>query len=153
MVRSPGGILLLPVGISFYTFQAIAYTTEIYRRKLPAADSIVDFALYLSFFPKLIAGPFVRPAVFLDQLKHPAQSFPRQELFTSLTLLLLGLFKKIAIADSLASLADVAFRAAARSPSGFLFSTPSTCKVLSVCFPDIPDFSGYTDIALPRRPC
>ena len=145
---TPGITLLLPVGISFYTFQAIAYTTEIYRRKLPPADSIIDFAIYLSFFPKLIAGPFVRPAVFLDQLKHPSESIPRQELFASLGLLLLGLFKKVVIADSLASQADVAFRAASLSTSGLLFSTPLYLQGFYLyAFQIYADFSGYTDIA------
>jgi alginate O-acetyltransferase complex protein AlgI len=147
-VLSPGLALLLPVGISFYTFQAIAYTTEIYRRKLQPADSLVDFALYLAFFPKLIAGPFVRPAVFLEQLKRPAESYPRQELSKALGLLLLGLFKKIAIADSLASQADVAFQAAAISSSGSLFLTPLYIQGFYLyAFQIYADFSGYTDIA------
>jgi hypothetical protein len=63
--------ILLPIGISFYTFQAIAYTIELSRRKIQPAANVVDFGLYLAFFPKLIAGPFVRPAEFLPQLANP----------------------------------------------------------------------------------
>src|SRR5258706_2736122 len=94
--------LLLPVGISFYTFQAIAYTTELYRGKARPAGWL-DFALYLSFFPKLIAGPLISPAAFLAQ---PAERPRSADVKAALGLLLLGLVKKIIIADSLAGLAD-----------------------------------------------
>ncbi len=72
---SPGLKLILPIGISFYTFQAISYTTEIYRKKLLPAKNFLDLALYLAFFPKLIAGPLVRPTNFFKQLGD-AQSRP-----------------------------------------------------------------------------
>ena len=116
--------LLLPVGVSFYTFQAIAYTAEIYRNKIKPAASFEDFALYLAFFPKLIAGPFVRPADFLRQLAGPAALPGRQAVGFALSLLLLGLTKKVLIADSLTVLADVAFRAAAWPPGRWPFPTP-----------------------------
>ncbi|MFC1878695.1 MBOAT family O-acyltransferase [Chloroflexota bacterium] len=141
--------LLLPIGISFYTFQAISYTTEIYRRKLTPAGSFLDFSLYMAFFPKLIAGPLIRPQRFLAQLETGRGVFPRQQMAPALQLLLLGLFKKIVIADSLASLADVAFRAADFPGAGLSFPTPLYIQGFYLyAFQIYADFSGYTDIAL-----
>jgi alginate O-acetyltransferase complex protein AlgI len=143
---APALALLLPVGISFYTFQAIAYTTEIYRGKAQPA-SLLDFALYLAFFPKLVAGPLVRPQEFMRQVSEPAAR-PRQAEFTSaFGLLLLGLVKKILIADSLAGLADTAFRAASLA-GGTHFATPLYLQGFYLyAFQIYADFSGYTDLA------
>jgi len=144
----PALALLLPVGISFYTFQAIAYTTEIYRGKTQPA-SLLDFALYLAFFPKLIAGPLARPQDFLRQLSAPAPAArpSRADITQALGLLLLGLVKKIVIADSLAGLADTAFRAASLA-SGMHFSTPLYLQGFYLyAFQIYADFSGYTDLA------
>lgn len=138
--------LLLPLGISFYTFQAMAYTTEIYRKKLAPAG-FVDFALYLAFFPKLIAGPLARPAAFFKQLAEPAARPSREVVLAALGLLGLGLFKKVVIADSLATLADVSFRAAAL-PSALSFPAPLYWRGFYLyAFQLYADFSGYTDIA------
>jgi alginate O-acetyltransferase complex protein AlgI len=145
----PAGLyLLLPVGISFYTFQGISYTTEIYRGKLTPNRNFLDFALYLGFFPKLIAGPFVRPSNFFEQLATPVQALDMPKIRSSLGLLLLGLTKKIIIADSLASLADVSFRAAALPGNGNAFPTPLYIRGFYLyAFQIYADFSGYTDIA------
>jgi alginate O-acetyltransferase complex protein AlgI len=148
---SPGLRLLLPIGISFYSFQAIAYLAEISRRKLAPA-SLSDLALYLAFFPKLIAGPLVRPQAFLRQLA-PAGAAPEASTLSgtaagaALRLLLLGLFKKLVIADGLAVVGEAAFRAAnlaqgARSP------TPLFVQGFYLyAFLIYADFSGYTDLA------
>ncbi len=147
-VFSPGLTLLLPVGISFYTFQAISYTTDIYRHKIQPTSSLVDFGLYLAFFPKLIAGPLVRPAIFLNQVYHPKASLSKEEYLSALGLLLLGLAKKVIIADSLAGRADVAFRAAAFPVDGMQFASPIFIQGFYLyAFQIYADFSGYTDIA------
>jgi D-alanyl-lipoteichoic acid acyltransferase DltB (MBOAT superfamily) len=147
-VPSVGLSLLLPVGISFYTFQALAYTIEVYRGRLQPAMSFLDFALYLAFFPKLIAGPLVRPDVFLKQLNEPASSLKREVWMSACGLLLLGLFKKVVIADSLASLSDVSFRAAAQPPGAGPFPAPLYWRGFYLyAFQIYADFSGYTDIA------
>jgi D-alanyl-lipoteichoic acid acyltransferase DltB (MBOAT superfamily) len=139
--------LLLPVGLSFYTFQAIAYTIDISRQRIQPAASWLDFALYLAFFPKLIAGPFVRPAEFLHQLTDPPRSLSLSDTRASMQLLLLGLFKKVVIADSIAALADVSFRAAAHSQPN-LFPMPLYLSGFYLYAIQIyADFSGYTDIA------
>jgi alginate O-acetyltransferase complex protein AlgI len=146
---SPGSLALwLPVGISFYTFQAMAYTLEIFRRKLEPASSLADFALYLAFFPKLLAGPFVRPAQFLRQVEAPALRPGRDEVLSALGRLVLGLFKKVLIADSLGALAEAAFRAAARPAGAWPFPAPLYWQGFYLyAFQIYADFSGYTDIA------
>ncbi len=140
--------LWLPVGISFYTFQAITYTIEIYRQKMAPAASLTDFALYLAFFPKLLAGPLVRPVQFLRQVEAPAVFPGRAAILSALGLLALGLFKKVLIADSLGALAEVAFRAAERAPGPWPFPTPLYWQGFYLyAFQIYADFSGYTDIA------
>ena len=146
-ILTPGLTLILPIGISFYTFQAISYSVEVYRGKLQPATWL-DFALYLAFFPKLIAGPFIRPKSFLSQLDSPADSLPRQEILSMLSLLLLGLFKKLVLADSLTGQAAVAFRASALPVSGDQYLTPLYIQGFYLYAVQIyADFSGYTDIA------
>jgi alginate O-acetyltransferase complex protein AlgI len=106
--------LILPLGISFYTFEAISYIVDVYRGRQQPVRSILDYALYIMFFPHLVAGPVVRPHHFLPQLESPKRwSWFRQRI--GMQLFLLGLFKKVVIADSLAPLVDVVFL----SPSSF----------------------------------
>ena len=145
---SPALQILLPVGISFFTFQSISYFMEINRRKLSAGASLVDVSLYLAFFPKLIAGPLIRPSNFFFQLAKPVRSLKRRRLAEGISKLLLGFFKKIVIADGLASVADVAFQAAT-TPNAFGF--PSALYLQGFYLYAIQiyaDFSGYTDIAI-----
>ncbi|HNT56294.1 MAG TPA: MBOAT family O-acyltransferase [Syntrophales bacterium] len=92
--------VILPVGISFYTFQTLSYTIDIYRGKMKPWHSFLDYALYVSFFPQLVAGPIVRAGDFLPQCERPPD-VPRDEVAWGLSLLLLGLFLKIALADGL----------------------------------------------------
>lgn len=144
---SPGLSLLLPIGISFYTFQAISYTTEIYRKKLKPAENWLDFAVYMSFFPKLIAGPIVRPAQFFSQLNAPLAPLAGVG-GTAAGLLLTGLVKKVIIADSLARLSGVAFQAAGVPVAGAAFATPLYIQGFYLYAIQIyADFSGYTDLA------
>ena len=139
---------LLPVGLSFYTFQAIAYTTEIYRGTAQPSPSLLDFALSLAFFPKLIAGPLVRPAEFQDQIgSHPPRP-DAEALKSALGLLLLGLMKKVLIADSLGSLSEAAFRASNLTPTPWSFPSPLYWAGFYLYAIQIyADFSGYTDRA------
>lgn len=140
--------LLFPLGISFYTFQAISYTIEIYRGRIHPAKDFVDLALYLGFFPKLIAGPFVQPKNFLAQLERPSDRIEGERIKDSLELLILGLFKKIVIADSLASRSQVAFQAAALVSPVYSFPSPLFIQGFYLyAFQIYADFSGYTDIA------
>jgi len=92
--------IILPVGISFYTFQTLSYTIDVYRKELTPTNSLLDFALYVSFFPQLVAGPIVRARDFLPQLIQP-KAVTARHLGWGLNLLLLGLFQKIVLADHL----------------------------------------------------
>src|SRR5262249_49977753 len=91
--------ILLPPGISFYTFQEVAYIVDVYTRRLHPADSLVDYALFISLFPHLIAGPIQRPGHLLPQVQAPRQ-FDAERFFNGLLLILSGLFRKAVIADN-----------------------------------------------------
>ena len=91
--------LLLPVGISFYTFQTMSYTIDIYRKKHDPYENFIDFACYAAFFPQLVAGPIVRSQHFLNQIKQPVSSSPHQ-FRLGLTLIVYGLAKKLIITQS-----------------------------------------------------
>lgn len=134
--------ILLPPGISFYTFQEVAYIVDVYRRKLEPAESLVDYALFISFFPHLIAGPIQRPGHLLPQVQKPRR-FDQDRFFDGLLLILLGLFRKCVIADNCALLANAAFDGR--------FGTPNLPVVLlgtyAFAWQIYGDFSGYSDIA------
>jgi len=135
--------ILLPVGISFYTFQTISYTVDIYRGKVDPVRHILDFGFYVSFFPQLVAGPIVRASEFIPQL-YKRYSLSMQEFGFALFLILKGLFKKIFIGDYIAlNFVDRVFA----NPTGF-----SGFENLSALFgyslQVYVDFSGYTDIAI-----
>ena len=100
--------LLLPVGISFYTFQTMSYTIDIYREKHGPYDRFLDFACYAAFFPQLVAGPIVRSQHFLEQIREPVSSNPHR-FRLGLTLIIYGLAKKLIIADNVALLANAIF--------------------------------------------
>jgi alginate O-acetyltransferase complex protein AlgI len=141
-VAFPTLSVILPIGISFYTFEAINYTVDVYRGKILAERRLDHFLLFILFFPHLIAGPIVRAADFLPQIERPKQwSWSRVGL--GLGLLALGTFKKLAIADRMAAYADPVFAA----PD--MFST-AACWVGAVAFAVqvYCDFSGYSDMAL-----
>jgi D-alanyl-lipoteichoic acid acyltransferase DltB (MBOAT superfamily) len=131
----------LPVGISFYTFKTLTYSIEVYRRKISPTDSFIDYALFLSFFPQLLAGPIERAQNLLPQISTPRQ-ITREKVLTGLNLILLGYFKKVAIADSLAPLIVKIYDAPEAMTSGQLWT-----GVYAYSFQIYGDFSGYTDIA------
>ncbi|MFN8418126.1 MAG: MBOAT family O-acyltransferase [Anaerolineae bacterium] len=139
--------LLQPLGLSFYSFQAISYLLELRLGKLPAPQpTFKDLALYLAFFPKLIAGPVIRPREFISQIEKRTAPLRRSEAIPALELLLIGLVKKVLIADSIASLADVAYRAAAGNSTAF--ASPLYLQGFYLyAFQIYMDFSGYTDMA------
>src|SRR5437867_1052061 len=100
--------ILLPPGISFYTFQEVAYIVDVYHRKVEPAKSLVDYALFIILFPHLIAGPIQRPSHLLPQVQKP-RYFDGEKFFAGLMLILLGLFRKSVIADNAANVANAAF--------------------------------------------
>ena len=100
--------LLLPVGISFYTFQTMSYTIDIYRKKHQPYDRFVDFACYAAFFPQLVAGPIVRSQHFLEQIQKPVKTNPFR-FRLGLTLIIYGIAKKLIIADNVALHANEIF--------------------------------------------
>src|SRR6266566_2566538 len=100
--------IVLPPAISFYTFQEVAYIVDVYHRKIKSADSLVDYALFVSLFPHLIAGPIQRPSHLLPQVQRPRIWDPARA-FDGLMLILEGLFRKVVIADNCALIANAAF--------------------------------------------
>jgi len=132
--------VVLPVGISFYTFQTMSYTIDVYRKVAPPARNVVEFASFVSLFPQLVAGPIVRYNTVAEQLverTHTLSKFWRGVLYFQS-----GLAKKVLIADLLAPVADEAFRA---SGLGALDSWTGT---LAYTFQIYFDFSGYSDMAI-----
>lgn len=135
--------ILLPVGISFFTFQNITYVTDVYRDKLEPVESFFDYAFYVSFFPQLVAGPIVRASEFIPQIFNKSE-ISKYEFGTALFMILKGLFKKIFIGDYLAvNFIDRVF-ASPLSYTGFENLTALFAYSLQVYV----DFSGYTDIAI-----
>jgi D-alanyl-lipoteichoic acid acyltransferase DltB (MBOAT superfamily) len=134
--------ILLPVGISFYTFQSLSYTIDIYRGELKPRKSFSDYALFVSFFPQLVAGPIVRASEFFEQLdKKRCFSFAMAQ--SGVMLILLGLVKKVVFADNLATFSDPIFN----HPQG-VSGIMSLMAVYAFAFQIYFDFSGYTDIAI-----
>ncbi len=132
--------VLLPIGISFFTFQSLSYTLDIYRG-IQKPASALDFFLYVSFFPQLVAGPIVRARDFLPQLS-PLPNFSPAQLTDGVGLILQGLLKKMVFADLLARYADPIFgRPSSYSPLENLLA------LYAFAFQIYWDFSGYTDIA------
>jgi alginate O-acetyltransferase complex protein AlgI len=132
--------IVLPVGISFYTFQSMSYTIDVYRGELKACKHIWDFALFVSFFPHLVAGPIMRAVDLLPQVLAPRNT-TRQQVLDGIHLIVWGFFKKVFIADNLASIVNRIF--ALQSPTGF----ETFVGVYAFAWQIYCDFSGYTDIA------
>ena len=134
--------ILLPVGISFYTFQSMSYTIDVYRGTLAPRRSLLDYALFIAFFPQLVAGPIVRASEFFEELDHP-KYLPHKELAYALILIAFGFVKKVVFADSLAAAADPVWNdLAAAQPGAVLLA------IYAFAFQIYFDFSGYTDIAI-----
>jgi len=140
--------IILPVGISFYTFQTLSYTLDIYKGKMKPWDSFLDFAMYVTFFPQLVAGPIVRAAQFLPQCKQWDKPSTRQ-LGWGLTLMLIGIFQKQVLADGvLAPYVDMAF-------SVNNLPSPITAWAGSFAFSGqlLFDFAGYSTTAIGAAMC
>ncbi len=135
--------ILLPLGISFHTFQGISYTVDVYRRQIRAVTSLRDYALFVAFFPQMAAGPIVRAIEFLPQMVTPPVPSAEQ-IRDGLFLFARGLFKKLVIADQLDQLFVSAVFA---DPAAF---SPVACRWAAVAWAVqiYCDFSGYTDLAL-----
>lgn len=135
--------IILPVGISFFTFQGISYLVDVYRRHVDASRSVLDIFLYISFFPQLVAGPIVRAAHFLPQLERTPH-VNRRMAGLAVVLILVGLFKKMVIANYLATeLVDHVFFDPTAYGGGDLLLGVYGYAVQIYC-----DFSAYSDIAI-----
>ena len=140
----PGYVeVILPLGISFYTFQTLSYSLDIYFGKLQPTRSLVDFALFVAFFPQLIAGPIVRARQFLPQLESPAE-FDEDRMISGIYRILKGLVKKVFIADLIGlHLVDPVFK----EPAAF-GAVDSALAMLGFYMQLGFDFSAYADIAI-----
>ena len=135
--------ILLPLGISFHTFQGISYTVDVYRRQIRAVRSFVDYAFFVAFFPQLAAGPIVRAVEFLPQMVTPPR-VTAQQIAEGLHFFLLGLFKKLFIADQL----DALFVSPVFADPGAYDSTAQRWAMLAWAAQIYCDFSGYSDMAV-----
>jgi alginate O-acetyltransferase complex protein AlgI len=135
--------IVLPVGISFYTFQTMSYSLDVYLRRAKPARSFLDFALFVTFFPQLVAGPIVRPTHLIPQFATPRVA-TRDQLSWGLALMTLGLFEKVVIADgALSPVADVVF--GADQP---LYIVDAWMGVLAFSGQIFCDFAGYSTTAI-----
>jgi D-alanyl-lipoteichoic acid acyltransferase DltB (MBOAT superfamily) len=133
--------IVLPVGISFYTFQTMSYTIDVYRREMPPAKRFLDFALFVAFFPQLVAGPIERARALLPQMENP-RHLDRKTFGKGVWLIFFGLWKKILVADNLARYVDHVFETSASVDAGAAY-----LGVIAFAFQIYCDFSGYSDIA------
>ena len=134
--------VILPVGISFYTFQTLSYTIDVYRGRLRPCTNFIDFALYVSFFPQLVAGPIERAERLLPQIKN-RRLVSRKKLESGLWLICIGYVKKLVIADNCGRVVDHAFNPEFAGASGVNTGLATLLFALQI----YGDFSGYSDIA------
>ena len=134
--------IILPVGISFYTFHGLSYVIDIYKGRIKAEKNFVDYSLFVCFFPLLVAGPIERATHLLPQIQRK-RSFDYKQAVDGLRQILWGLFKKVVIADQCADLANKIFNNSASQPGSTLLlgAVMFTVQIYG-------DFSGYSDIAL-----
>jgi D-alanyl-lipoteichoic acid acyltransferase DltB (MBOAT superfamily) len=133
--------IVLPVGISFYTFQSMSYVLDVYRGLIPAQRDLLGFLGYVSFFPHLVAGPIQRGNTLLPQFSR-SLTITREDLALGLWLTIWGMFKKVVIADNLAPLAELVYQHP--SPTGSMVVMGTVAFALQIYC----DFSGYSDIAI-----
>jgi D-alanyl-lipoteichoic acid acyltransferase DltB (MBOAT superfamily) len=133
--------IILPVGISFYTFQTLSYTIDVYRRKLKPAQNLLDFALYISFFPQLVAGPIERSTNLLPQITSP-RKIKLAQVDAGLFIILWGYFKKVVVADNISVIANEVFNNYPQYQGLDLILGVLAFTIQIYC-----DFSGYSDIA------
>ena len=145
---APEWNIILPVGISFYTFQTMSYTLDVYLGRSKPLNSFLDFSLFVTFFPQLVAGPIVRPTQLVPQFESPRQA-TRDQMIWGLGLMILGLFMKVVLADSgLAESADRVF--GAKDAVGFADAWLGTLAFSGQIFCD---FAGYSTIAIGSALC
>lgn len=135
--------LLLPVGISFYTFQTISYSIDVYRKEIQVEKHFGKFALYVSFFPQLIAGPIERAKSLLGQINQPKNYLKINQFKDGIVLFLWGLFKKVVVADNVQILADHYFNNSQFQTGGSMLFAAFLFTVQIYA-----DFSGYSDMAI-----
>ena len=133
--------IILPVGISFYTFQTLSYVIDVYREKITAEKNPVYYALYVSFFPQLVAGPIERPQDLIPQFKEK-EGINTENLAEGFRFMIQGFVKKIVIADVLATLVNSVYNNMGKA-NGLLILVGTVCFALQI----YGDFSGYSDIA------
>ncbi len=134
--------LVLPVGISFYTFQSVSYIIDVYKGRVAPTETWLEYAFFLSFFPALVAGPIVRADYFLPQIRANA-SATRTEVYAGLWMIILGVVKKAIIADYIAQYNDLIFQ----TPGGYSgFET--LMGIIGYTMQIYCDFSGYSDMAI-----
>lgn len=141
-LQAPSLQLILPVGISFYTFQALSYTIDVYKKTLSPTRDLVAFFAYISFFPQLVAGPIERATNLLPQF-YRSRQFDYKQSVDGLRQMLWGFFKKIVIADNCASMVNIIFNDYQSYSSMLLFMGAIFFTFQIYC-----DFSGYSDIAI-----
>jgi len=134
--------VLLPVGISFYTFQSMSYTLDVFRRRIEPVRGLLDFALYVAYFPQLVAGPIERARYLLPQILRPRAPIDGARIRSALVLILIGFFRKIVIADALAPYVDQTFGSAATA--GWM---QLLIGIVAFALQIYGDFAGYSDIA------
>jgi D-alanyl-lipoteichoic acid acyltransferase DltB (MBOAT superfamily) len=133
--------VVLPVGISFYTFQSLSYTIDVYRRRIAPTSRFWDFALFVAYFPPMVAGPIERARHLLPQITRPRRLRLSQSM-DGIVLILLGLFKKVAIADGIAPAVASVF-----ASTGNVSQSDVALATLLFAIQIFCDFSGYSDIA------
>ena len=134
--------IVLPVGISFYTFQALGYTVDVYRDDIPAEKNFFQYALFVSFFPQLVAGPIERSGNLLSQLETP-RSFSFDDLRNGLLLMIWGFFQKVFLADRISVFVDNVYNCAVGEASGAVYAAAAVLFMFQIYC----DFSGYSCIA------
>ena len=134
--------IILPAGISFFTFQSMSYTIDVYRREIPACKSLRDFLLFVAFFPQLVAGPIVRAADFLPQLRERRRA-AWKDVESGLALFAIGAIKKLVISDQIAGHIDLVFSRPGAYDAPSLLLAAIGFGVQIYC-----DFSGYSDMAI-----
>jgi D-alanyl-lipoteichoic acid acyltransferase DltB (MBOAT superfamily) len=134
--------IILPVGISFYTFQTLSYTIDVYKKEMQPTNSFVDFAAFVTFFPQLVAGPIERASHLLPQF-YKNRTFTYQNAVDGLKLMVWGMFKKVVVADNCAFFVNKIFDNPEAYSSGELY-----IGMVFFAFQIYGDFSGYSDMAI-----
>jgi len=134
--------IVLPVGISFYTFQSMSYTIDVYRGQLKATRDLGAFALYVAYFPQLVAGPIERSTQLLPQIEQPRRRITREDVRIALLWIVLGYFKKVVLADTIGLMVDNAYKHTDEMTGAIMFAAGAGFALQVYC-----DFAGYSLIA------